>query len=494
MPKKQAPDKPKHSGSLKAVFGGKKLAGRRFVFTAAQNNTYLHEPFFKALLRYCAHNKAQLVVSKITYNKNGFQNLSSDGENEDVWYDPRLEPYFINESAQITAGLVWCGELDILPTAVNPLSGYDNYTRGASCIIPHMKVQMVSVPTMKDDPPKLMYTTGAVTLRNYIQRNAGQKASFHHMYAATLAEVDADGDWFVRQLVAGDDGSFQDLITVYSADGIKKNQRVEGINWGDIHAECGDASVEHASWSGGPMSMLDLLCPKYQFVHDLTDFRPRNHHNMNDPHFLAETHWRGEANVEAALRHAYLWLGHTARKNTRTVVIESNHDQALMKWLKDRRGAEDSENAYYWHRLNSVVHTSLRDGKGVPAIFEHALREFDGPYGRALSNTMFLKEDASFEICRTPTQPGIECGMHGHRGPNGSRGSFRNLRNIGKRANVGHSHTAGILDGIYVAGVSARMDLGYNVGPSSWSHSHIVTYPSGKRTIITLRGKKWRAL
>jgi hypothetical protein len=33
----------------------------------------------------------------------------------------------------------------------------------------------------------------------------------------------------------------------------------------------------------------------------------------------------------------------------------------------------------------------------------------------------------------------------------------------------------------------------YNAGPSSWSHSNIITYANGKRCMITQRGNKWRA-
>jgi hypothetical protein len=33
----------------------------------------------------------------------------------------------------------------------------------------------------------------------------------------------------------------------------------------------------------------------------------------------------------------------------------------------------------------------------------------------------------------------------------------------------------------------------YTKGPSNWTHSHIVTYTNGKRTIVTIYNGKWRA-
>jgi hypothetical protein len=65
---------------------------------------------------------------------------------------------------------------------------------------------------------------------------------------------------------------------------------------------------------------------------------------------------------------------------------------------------------------------------------------------------------------------------------------------VSSRLNTAHTHTAGILDGIYTAGLSGKMDQGYNAdAPSSWSHSLIVTYPNSRRTIVTLRDGRYRA-
>jgi hypothetical protein len=99
----------------------------------------------------------------------------------------------------------------------------------------------------------------------------------------------------------------------------------------------------------------------------------------------------------------------------------------------------------------------------------------------------YLRTDESFIIAES-----IECGMHGHLGPNGSRGGSRPLLKIGRKANIGHTHTAEISDGLYVAGVTGKLDQSYNVGPSSWSQSDIITYPNGKRAIITKSNGKWR--
>ena len=90
---------------------------------------------------------------------------------------------------------------------------------------------------MKHDPVKFMYTTGAITVPQYLQQKAGQKAEFHHSIGALLVEVDDEGDWFVYQLKAGDDG------TIYNFKFCIKNGHVSGFDgidtivWGDIHVD-----------------------------------------------------------------------------------------------------------------------------------------------------------------------------------------------------------------------------------------------------------------
>src|SRR5690606_17457923 len=104
-------------------------------------------------------------------------------------------------------------------------------------------------------------------------------------------------------------------------------------------------------------------------------------------------------------------------------------------------------------------------------------------------NVRFLRIDESFVIC-AKNHP-IECGLHGHLGPNGSRGTTANLSRMGARINKGHDHAATIRNGVYSAGVCA-LEQGYNQGPTSWSVSHICTYLNGKRCILTERvGRLW---
>jgi hypothetical protein len=64
---------------------------------------------------------------------------------------------------------------------------------------------------------------------------------------------------------------------------------------------------------------------------------------------------------------------------------------------------------------------------------------------------------------------------------------------MGRRANGGHSHSCGIDGGAYQAGTKSLLRLDYNRGPSSWSHTDIVTYENSKRSLVTFYEGKYHA-
>jgi hypothetical protein len=225
--------------------------------------------------------------------------------------------------------------------------------------------------------------------------------------------------------------------------------------------------------------LLDTLQPKYQFIHDLIDFKNRNHHNIKDSHFLFEQYIRGEEKISSTIKEAAAFLDFIYRPETSTYVIESNHDLALLKWLKTADYRLDQANAIFFLEAQLAVYKAIDKGVEQFSIFEHLVYDY-------LNNeATFLREDESFIIAKEHGG-GIECGMHGHLGANGAKGHAKQFSKMGPKANVAHTHTSGIYDGIYTAGVTGDLDMGYNKGLSSWSHTHILTYENGKRALLTM--------
>jgi len=462
-----------------------KLQGNKFIFVAAQNNTFVHKDFLRTLEVCSEYNNAPIIVGTFIYNKNNFQN----GANDSTWFDPAITPYIKDVSCEVFKGLIWCGELNILPTAVNPLSGLSSYCKSDSGIVPHAKLCLESIPTAKHKSCRMMYTTGCVTKANYIQQKAGQKAEFDHVYSALLAEVDEEGGWFVRQLCADSEtGHFQDLTTLYTPEGVTENVRVEAINYGDIHSEKPDPVVYKATFGEG--GLLDTLRPKYQFCNDTLDFTTRNHHRIKDIYHRYEMQVRAEGRDKVVddIRAAVCALKDMQREWCQTVVVESNHDLALLRWLRESDPKQDNIwNAMFYHKCQLKVLEEIEKGNKRFSVFEWVCTDIDKDI-----NAIFLKEDESFIICKEHGG-GIECGSHGHLGCNGAKGSVKGFTKLGEKHNIGHGHAATILQGVFMAGIKGSLEQGYNKGASNWSHSDIITYSTGKRAIITFRKNKFRA-
>lgn len=464
---------------------------KRYILTAAQNNTYVHDAFWRNLNAFAAEFQAEIHISRFTYNKNAYAaaevkpDSKSVSDYDDSWYDEKLKPFFSDEPLQLAPGLVWCGEMNILPTAVRPLSGFETYTGRNSGIFPHVKIALESIVAMVGEGTKFNYTTGAVTLRNYIQKKAGLKADFHHAFGALLVEVDDTGTWFCRHLNATNDGSFYDLNVKVAKGRVTVGHRVEAINWGDTHGAETDAGVADLAFGEG--GMLDELNPRYQFHNDLFSMRARGHHDMKNCHAMFARYVNGEESVEGEAVKTVALLKKSFRRGCTTVVVDSNHDQHVTRWLREGDHKADPVNAQFYLRAQTRLYDAIAARDSNFHLLEWVLRGAGCP-----KSVRFLRQDESFVVCQD-SGGGVECGMHGDLGPNGARGSIRSLAKLARKANIGHSHSAGIFDGIYQAGTSSRLRLEYTKGPSSWSHSHIVTYANGKRCIVTMYSGKWRA-
>jgi hypothetical protein len=187
---------------------------QRYVITAAQNATPVNKPFFESLLCYCKANNAQLVV--IPYRYKNPTSIHADKDQD--WWAPELVPFLMAERTQVHKHVVILADIMTQPTATTPLSGFETMAGAHSAIIGHPKLELVTVPTPQSRLPKILTTTGAVTVKNYTPTKAGKKGDFHHTFGACVLEIDG-GTFHMRQINAVHDGSFMDLNKEYTPTG-----------------------------------------------------------------------------------------------------------------------------------------------------------------------------------------------------------------------------------------------------------------------------------
>lgn len=455
------------------------LNSTRYLVTCAQNATPVHAEFLEALQVAAAHLDAEIVVIPIRY-KNPTSVWSSK-QDSDEWWDWRLWPYLFNQRRKLNANLVLVGDVKIQPTATSPLSGFESLTGQESCIIGHPKMQLRSVPAPSGRTPKILTTTGAVTTKNYTDTKAGALGDFHHFLGATLVELDGK-KFYLRQINADRlTGEFTDLDTVYSPSGVRPAPPAEGLALGDIHARLIDQNVERATF--GPGGIVETLNPKTLVWHDTLDGYAVNPHHKGNPFISRAKSLAGFGNIQAEVEHTVQFVCERS-VGRRSVIVASNHDNFLSRWVVDSDWRSQTGNATFYLETAQAMLKSVRMGPGGT--------EYADPFAYWVNK---LKGDAQVK-CLAANESfrlaGVECGNHGDKGPNGARGTLRNLARLGARMISGHTHTPGIEEGHYQLGTSTPLRLEYANGPSSWLNAHCVVYASGKRSLIVIIGGKWR--
>lgn len=445
------------------------IKSETYVITAAVNATKAHSAFLKALQMYCSLRGAKLIVIPMRYKNPTRRDEVADDE----WWDARLAPYITHERTKIAKGLVVLGDIKIQPTAVNPLQGWLTVSGTDSAILGHTRIALRSVATKVGDPAKLVLTTGACTVEQYSDTNAGARGAFHHTLGAVVVEVDGPRN-HIRHICPQKDGTFIDLATRYSHKGAEPAPRAEVLTLGDLHAEMADPRVLDATKVLG-----GLIRPRNIVLHDVLNFGSASHHNGYFERFRRRV--EGTSSVLKELQVTARRLDDLVGLADEAVMVSSNHHDHFAQWLEKVEHAHDLENALVYHETKTAMLQAIAAGQACDP-FRYWMDKLMAAPGRL----RWLEPGESF------ARHGIEFGWHGHRGPNGARGSTRGFANIGAKVTKGHSHGAEIIDGAHSVGTSSKLNMGYNAdSPSGWTQTHDITYANGKRTLIHCLGGRF---
>ena len=458
----------------------KKLTGKRFIFGHVQNNTHIHGAFMQTLKHFMKDMDAELILGSCTYAKSGHRR-ECDGN---TWFDPKIREYIRNEQLQVCDGLVFCGELNILPTAKTPLNQYHSYTGTDSMIMPHTKLQIAPGIRLPTNDPKFLFTTGALTQSNYIQKSAGQQAEYDHVFSVLYIEIDKEGDWFPYHLSAeSDTGCFYHLNKRYTPQGCDgKFYPLAGLNPGDVHEDKLKMPIRKMMWLDDD-SLIRTLKPEVVMANDTYDHGRRNSHNVDDPYHMYRAYVKGKECVKEEITGSVDTLREITDTGSKVVVVESNHDLQVERWLRTANYKTDPVNAVFFLELQLCNYQRMSRGEKLHT-FRSACEIVNGG---ELYNVIFLTTDESFTVA------GIQCGMHGDKGINGARGSIPSLAKLGVKTNTGHIHSAYVLNGAWAAGaLMTQSDSGYAKGLTTWGITHIGTYQNGKRVMLVCKNNKWQ--
>lgn len=446
---------------------------KRYIITAAQNATPVHKPTWESLKRAAAYYGAELVVIPGRYKNPTSQWTQNNKDHE--WWDEAVVPYLTDGWHRLNDRLLILGDVKVQWAARYPLNGLDALTKDKSAIVGHGSRAMRSIATPQHKHAKAMYTTGACTIRNYTDTKQGMIAKFNHCLGGLIVEIDGD-TFYARQLNATKQGSFIDLDLEFTPDEVRKAKPALAVSMGDTHHRWVDKDVVRATLTA-PDSLVRLTNARNLFWHDVIDFHSRNWHHEDD-WVVQFAKWRfGKEDVRAEIEEGIRFVNKHTTAGRKSFIVSSNHERGTAKWLKRADFRKDPVNAAFYLELAMRATQTARLTKGGVA--------YDDPFIDYAQR--FAKENVQFlQLGESKVIFHVEYGFHGDIGPNGARGTTKNLSKLGVKVTKGHSHTAEIVDGCYSAGKSTGMLEYEQGGPSSHTNSHVIQYANGKRAIITI--------
>jgi hypothetical protein len=464
------------------VFKRKLKDATRYIITTAQDFTPVHDGFWGNLVAAAKYYKAELLVIPIRY-KNPTSRFSRERvkleQDNHAWVE-EVRPYLWNIRKKINANLAVLGDIKIVPTASEPLTGLESLSGPESAIVGHTKLQMKTIATPGSKMAKILTTTGACTVRNYTDSRAGKVGEFHHTLGAVLVEMEGDKFW-LRHLNASGSGYFTDLDVRFENGQVQDASSPLALVCGDTHVDFTDLNVDRATF--GKDGIVSTLKPEAIVWHDLLDAYSCNVHHEGNPFNAIAKLKAGMNSVAKEVQRAINWVVDRTPAGTQSYIVSSNHDDMLRRWIINSDWKDDAENSEFYLETALVMHRSTKVGDGGT--------EYISPFTywvqkRGVADIKCIGVDESLSFA------GIECGLHGDRGPNGARGSIRNIRRIGTKTVIGHSHSPGINEGCYQVGTSSKLRLEYNTGPSGWLNAHCLIHRDGKRQLITIIEGRYR--
>jgi hypothetical protein len=436
---------------------------RGYVVTSVVNGIPIAPKVLESLEGYCADKGYQLIVMGIDYA------YSSGADEVGDKVNPRVVDYLLTDELVLNNKVRLLGNLQLSPTAENPLTGLNPLTRGLTTIVPHTQLALESIANSPSERAIFLYSTGAITQAIYSDTKAGHKAKFHHSISGLVVEFDSDNNFYIRTLPIDKNANIFDLGYCYPASG-KVSPAISNLVLGDSHVGYVDKDNDQAI-----RKLIENLPLKESLVlHDVFDGSSINHHELDNP--VANP--RNFSSLSDEYKEVANYINSFVSDFSEVLIVDSNHHDFIAKWVlaadwKKLKGNHSNQVEY--------LEAALALTKGCSNLLEEAI-EMHLHY-----SVQFLSSDEPYFI------EGIDVSQHGHLGSGGARGSAVTFNKLGYKTVTGHTHSARINKSNYTNGTSSELQLPYMKGLSSHSHTHTLIYDGGKRQMFTTYKGKYKA-
>lgn len=439
-----------------------------YVVTSATDGFPINQRFLSALKNYCKVNGSKLTILPVN-NKGPFNDFN---------YDDEVKEFLVSDNIYLGDDTVIMGSTRLGTTLESPLHGMNPFSKGRTIVFGHPQIQMRTLPRKNEKYPPIMTTTGSVSIPKYDENKTAQKANFNHSFSALFISGSAPRQ--IRHLNY-DGVGFYDLDSYYTESVVQVKSKIEAIVTGDEHVMFHDKEVFAATY--GPGGIVETLKPDYIVRHDVLDCYSISHHHKGNVFVRYGKRHAEIDSIESELNKTLDFIEDTTPNGCESIVVPSNHNSHLFRWLNEADPKLDLINAKIYHKLMYMMLDNVTVKDNIPKYpdpFELYSR------GRSSKKVKFLKTDDVFFVHE------IDLNNHGDLGVNGTKGTRFQYKDLPNKSVIGHSHSPGIEKGSYQVGTSSNLRLDYNSGLSSWHHCHCLIYPNGKRQLIFIVDGKWK--
>lgn len=450
-------------------------AHQRFVITSAVTGAPVHKGFLASIQTYCEKVGAKLLVLPTMD--------PAAKTNRRAAIAPEVVDHLVTRDLSLNENL-FLSSIKLSAKHIDPITGLGRIgQRDGSFIYASPKQRLKMVPTSNNGLPHALMTTGACTKSDYdsdryMSHRTAYIADHDHIVGAIIVEVEDARTFHFRQVQADSRGRFVDLGKLYGPDGEVSEMPAEVLVLGDWHSRQNDP-VARELFVEGKKSVRALLRPRVAVIHDGFDGLSVNPHEHHDNVLRSNRAVSGQLSLETELRQYAADLDMIASNFEEVAIARSNHDEFLDRYITAGYYLSDPINYRTAARIAGAM-ANLGDGA-------MALRVGVEMFGLQKRDSItWLEYDEDYKVQE------IELGAHGHKGPNGARGSLRGMEAAYGSSVTGHAHTPEILRQAYQVGTCSYLKQGYNKGPSSWMHTSCVVYRNGSRQLINLIGRRWR--
>ena len=434
-----------------------------FVITTAVAGKKVNEKFLNSIKNYAKRNQAKVLIlpCEDVVNRRKEYKWELDPQLQD--FSVVFDDIYLNQNFCIST-------IKTSAKQIQPLTGLRRLTqkKDASIVLASTKQFLEFVPNRIDEVPKALMTTGAITESDYntdfyMSKRLSVIAENDHQLGAIVVEVADNHIFHFRQLPASENGSIVDLGTEYLPDG-KIHKLLDTVMvFGDSHVGQHDEKLFKELMKFVKRNNISEV-----ILHDIMNSATISHHDIGKIAVKVAKFQKGCSTLEQEGELVKKYLEDLSKKVNKITVVKSNHDRHLDRYLTEGRFINDPLNFY----ISLDLCKKLIEGEDpLKYLLEDKL-------DMKCNNINWLKDDESY------IKYGVELGLHGDSGANGSRGSAKVFEEGIGRCITAHKHGAFITRDVYGVGTTGKLKMDYNRGMSSWTQTCCLLYENGCRQLI----------